>query len=119
MSTLPPLSPERRQLLEEGIPKLSAILSLDNDGGTISFVDVVDVDPETREVVIELGGACVGCSRTEDLTLKGVNRIITERFAEISGVRNVGARSAEQTDLSDGSYLTREPPRRGLFKRGK
>lgn len=60
--------------------------AMQNDGGDVT---VIDFDPETGTVFVQLEGACAGCPMSR-MTLKGgVERILTEKFDEIKVVEQV------------------------------
>lgn len=105
----PFITPERLESLKQGIPRLSSILGLDTDGGTISYVGI---DAERQGVKVRLGGACEGCSRTETVTMAAIDRIIRERFPELpGGAVNVGQRAPaeQQVDFAGGRYFLERP----------
>lgn len=59
-----------------------------------------DVDIETGVVTVELVGACVSCPAST-LTLKaGVERILKDRVAGVTGVVDLSDESAAETPLS-------------------
>ena len=60
--------------------------AIQNDGGD---VNVVDFDPETGTLFVQLEGACVGCPMAK-ITLKdGIERILVEKFEDIKSVEQV------------------------------
>lgn len=60
--------------------------AMQNDGGDVT---VIDYDPETGTVFVQLEGACVGCPMSR-MTLKGgVERILTEKIEEVKKVEQV------------------------------
>ncbi len=66
--------------------------ALQADGGDMSLVDF---DPETGIVDIELHGACGGCPMSS-MTLKaGIERILKDRVEGVTEVRAVGLEDAD------------------------
>lgn len=60
--------------------------AMKNDGGDVS---VIDFDPESGTLFVQLEGACSGCPMSR-VTLKGgVERILTEKFEEIKVVEQI------------------------------
>lgn len=69
----------------EAVEALRPVIQM--DGGDISLVSV---DEESGVVIVELGGACVGCAAS-NMTLKaGVERILKDRVPGVTEVRAVG-----------------------------
>ncbi len=59
--------------------------SLASHGGEVSLVDII----EGSIAVLKFGGGCQGCSAV-DITLKqGVEKTLTDRIPELTGVRDV------------------------------
>jgi len=59
--------------------------SLASHGGEVSLVDII----EGSVAVLKFGGGCQGCSAV-DITLKqGVEKTLTDRIPELTGVRDV------------------------------
>jgi NFU1 iron-sulfur cluster scaffold homolog, mitochondrial len=60
--------------------------AMQNDGGDVS---VIDYDPESGTLFVQLEGACSGCPMSR-MTLKGgVERILVEKFEEIKVVEAI------------------------------
>jgi len=77
---------------EDIITRIETILNetirpaIQNDGGDIT---VIDFDPDSGTVFVQLEGACVGCPMSR-MTLKGgVEKILTEKLEEVKLVEQV------------------------------
>ncbi len=67
------------------------------DGGDIILSDV---DEQTGVVTVELVGACVSCPASTVTLKAGIERILKDRVAGVTAVRNLGDAEFEGTPLS-------------------
>jgi Fe-S cluster biogenesis protein NfuA len=58
---------------------------LQQDGGDVEFVELTD----ENIVKVRLQGHCVGCPYSQMTVKKGIERILRERYPEISSVESV------------------------------
>ena len=79
---------EERDLISEIEKVLDETIrpAMQNDGGDITLIDF---DPESGTLFVQLEGACSGCPMSR-MTLKGgVERILVEKFEEVKMVETV------------------------------
>ena len=80
---------ELSQAIEEVLALLRQGIAM--HGGDVKLIDV---DPETGKVQVELVGACVGCPMS-DLTLKaGIEDTLMQMIPEVKEVINVTSEEA-------------------------